>query len=172
MLFRSRAVASNQSIAGPIVALNTIVADSLDYIATQLEKATKGNPKKLNAAIQKVLKEIITKHDRVIFNGDNYAEAWHKEAEGKRKLPNLRTSIEALPNLTSKETVAIFKKHKVLSPRELAARQEVYTEQYCMTVAVEANTCLEMGRTIIFPAPRSEERRVGKECRSRWSPYH
>ena len=21
-------------------------------------------------------------------------------------------------------------------------------------------------------APRSEERRVGKECRSRWSPYH
>ncbi|HIA48001.1 MAG TPA: glutamine synthetase type III [Candidatus Hydrogenedentes bacterium] len=150
--FEFRAVASNQSIAGPIVALNTIVADSLDYIATQLEKATKGNPKKLNGAIQKVLKEIITKHGRVIFNGDNYAEAWHKEAEDKRKLPNLRTSIEALPNLTSKETLAIFKKHKVLSPRELAARQEVYTEQYCMTVAVEANTCLEMGRTIIFPA--------------------
>ena len=22
------------------------------------------------------------------------------------------------------------------------------------------------------PTPRSEERRVGKECRSRWSPYH
>ena len=22
------------------------------------------------------------------------------------------------------------------------------------------------------PVPRSEERRVGKECRSRWSPYH
>src|SRR2546422_5217809 len=22
------------------------------------------------------------------------------------------------------------------------------------------------------PPPRSEERRVGKECRSRWSPYH
>ena len=23
-----------------------------------------------------------------------------------------------------------------------------------------------------FPTTRSEERRVGKECRSRWSPYH
>ena len=23
-----------------------------------------------------------------------------------------------------------------------------------------------------FSSPRSEERRVGKECRSRWSPYH
>ena len=25
---------------------------------------------------------------------------------------------------------------------------------------------------LIFAAERSEERRVGKECRSRWSPYH
>ena len=25
---------------------------------------------------------------------------------------------------------------------------------------------------ILFEAERSEERRVGKECRSRWSPYH
>ena len=25
---------------------------------------------------------------------------------------------------------------------------------------------------VAFPEPRSEERRVGKECRSRWSPYH
>jgi glutamine synthetase len=149
--FEFRAVGSSQSIAGPLVAMNTIVADSLDYVATQLEKATKENPKKLNAALQKVLKDIITDHGDVIFNGDGYSDSWHKEAE-KRGLPNLRTSIEALPNLTSKESLAIFKKHNVLSPREMAARQEVYVEQYCMTVAVEANTCLEMGRTIIFPA--------------------
>ena len=25
---------------------------------------------------------------------------------------------------------------------------------------------------VLFPPDRSEERRVGKECRSRWSPYH
>src|SRR5256885_2960148 len=25
---------------------------------------------------------------------------------------------------------------------------------------------------VVFGAVRSEERRVGKECRSRWSPYH
>ena len=29
---------------------------------------------------------------------------------------------------------------------------------------------LEVGNTEV--AARSEERRVGKECRSRWSPYH
>ncbi|MFP6583806.1 MAG: glutamine synthetase III [Candidatus Hydrogenedentota bacterium] len=150
--FEFRAVASSQSIAGPLVALNTIVADSLDYIATQLEKATKGNPKKLNGALQKVLKEIITTHGDIIFNGDGYSDAWHKEAVTKRKLPNLRTTPEALPMLTSKDVLAMFKKHKVLSNREMTSRLEVYTEQYCMTVNVEANVCLEMGRTIIFPA--------------------
>ena len=28
------------------------------------------------------------------------------------------------------------------------------------------------GRVVWFKPQRSEERRVGKECRSRWSPYH
>ena len=149
--FEFRAVGSNQSIAGPIVALNTIVADSLDFIATKLEKATKGDPKKLNKALQKVLKEIITDHEAVIFNGDGYSDAWHKEAE-KRGLPNLRTTVEALPALTEKATLAMFKKHGVLSNVEMKSRQEVYAEQYCMNVNVEANLVVEMGRTIIFPA--------------------
>ena len=150
--FEFRAVGSNQSIAGPIVALNTIVADSMDYIATQLEKATKSNPKRLNAALQKVLKEIMTQHGEVIFNGDGYSEKWHKEAEEKRGLPNLRTTPDALPALTDKATMAMFKKHNVLSNREMHSRLEVYAEQYCMSINVEANLCLEMGRTSIFPA--------------------
>ena len=150
--FEFRAVGSSASIAGPQVALNTAVADSLDYIATKLEKATKGNPKKLNGAIQTVLKEVMVQHGDIVFNGDNYSDEWHKEAEKKRKLPNLRTAIDALPAITSKETVAIFKKHKVLSKRELGSRLEVYLEQYCMNINVEANLALEMGRTQIFPA--------------------
>jgi glutamine synthetase len=150
--FEFRAVGSSASIAGPQVALNTAIADSLDYIADKLEKATKGNPKKLNAAIQSVLKEVMVQHGSVIFNGDNYADAWHKEAEKKRGLPNLRTSVDALPAITAKETVAIFKKHKVLSKRELESRLEVYLEQYCMNINVEANLALEIGRTQIFPA--------------------
>jgi glutamine synthetase len=150
--FEFRAVGSSASIAGPQVALNTAIADSLEYIAGKLEKATKGNSKKLNGAIQAVLKEVMVEHGNVIFNGDNYAEAWHKEAEKKRGLPNLRTSVDALPAITAKETVAIFKKHKVLSKRELESRLEVYLEQYCMNINVEANLALEIGRTQIFPA--------------------
>ena len=39
--FEFRAVGGSQSIAGPNTVLNTIVAESLDYIATNLEKAVK-----------------------------------------------------------------------------------------------------------------------------------
>src|SRR2546427_5162243 len=74
--FEFRAVGSSQSLAGPLVALNTIVAESLDYIATELEKTTGGDPGKLNAAVQKTLQDIITKHGAVIFNGDNYTPEW------------------------------------------------------------------------------------------------
>src|SRR5213076_2947411 len=79
--FEFRAVGSSQSLAGPLVALNTIVAESLDYVATELEKATGGDANKLNAAVQKILQDIITKHGAIIFNGDNYTAAWHEEAE-------------------------------------------------------------------------------------------
>jgi len=149
--FEFRAVASNQSIAGPLVALNTIVAESLDYIATDLEKATKGDTKKLNAAVQKLLQRIIKENGDVIFNGNNYAEEWHQEA-ARRGLPNLKTSVEALPIIGSKEVVALMEKYKVLSKRETHSRMDIYVEQYCKAVNVEANLMIEMAKTKIYPA--------------------
>ena len=56
--FEFRACGSAQSIAGPIVVLNTIVAESLDYIATQLEQAVAPG-KDLNVEIQKLLQAVI-----------------------------------------------------------------------------------------------------------------
>ena len=149
--FEFRAVGSSMSIAGPLVALNTAVADSLDFIATQLETVTKGDTKKLNAAIQKVIKKIMDEHGQVIFNGDGYSEAWHKEAK-KRGLKNLKTTVDALPQLVDKDVVAIFKKHKVLSKRELDSRLEIYLETYCSAINVEANLVEEMVNTSVYPA--------------------
>jgi glutamine synthetase len=149
--FEFRAVASNQSIAGPLVALNTIVAESLDYIATALEKATKGDTKKLNAAVQKILQQIIKENGDVIFNGNNYSEEWHREA-ARRGLPNLKTSVEALPVIGSKEVVSLMEKYKVLSKRETHSRMDIYIEQYCKAVNVEANLMIEMAKTKIYPA--------------------
>lgn len=149
--FEFRAVGSNQSIAGPLVAMNTIVAESLDYVATRLETAIAGDPSRLNAAIQELLKEIATEHSAVIFNGDGYSDEWHQEAE-RRGLPNLRTTADALPALTAPEVVEAFEKYNVLSHRELESRLEIYLEQYCKTINVEAILAAKIARTQIYPA--------------------
>ena len=149
--FEFRAVGSSQSIAGPLVVLNTIVAESLDYIATELEKATGGDASKLNAAVQKLLQDITAKHKAVIFNGDGYSEEWHKEAE-KRGLPNLRNTVDALPVLVKEENAALFEKYGVLSPREVHSRYEIYLERYCKDVNTESLVALSMAKTQILPA--------------------
>ena len=149
--FEFRAVGSSQTIAGPLVALNTIVAESLDDIATKLEQATGGDPSKLNAAVQDLLKEIAEKHSAVIFNGDGYSAEWHAEAE-RRGLPNLKTTVEALPRLMDEEVVAMFEKYGVLSRRELQSRMDIYLEQYCKAVRTEALSTVEIARTVIYPS--------------------
>ncbi len=149
--FEFRAVGSSQSIAGPLVILNTIVAESLDYMATEIEAATKGDPKKLNEAVQSVIKNVIKEHKSVIFNGDNYGEAWHKEAE-KRGLPNLKNTAVVMEAVGSKENSDVLAKYKVLSKREFASRNEIYTEKYVADITTEALSCLEIAKTMILPA--------------------
>ena len=161
--FEFRAVGSNQSIAGPLVAMNTIVCESLDYCATQLEKATGGDPAKLNTAVQKLLTEIINECEPIIFNGDGYSAEWHAEA-AKRGLLNLKTTPEALPQLAEHAIEALFAKYNILSKRELESRLETYLEQYCKTVQVEAAITVEMAKTMIFPAAIRYQNELASTC--------
>jgi len=149
--FEFRAVGASQSIAGPLVVLNSIMAEQLDEAADMLEKADTSNEKKLGAAVEKYIKSLWKDCSAIVFNGDGYSDAWHTEAE-KRGLPNLRTAADALPEIKSKETIALFKKYNVLSRREVISRYEVYAEQYIASVNVESNLVVEMVRTMIFPA--------------------
>jgi len=149
--FEFRAVGSSQSIAGPLVVLNTIVADSLDFIATKLEKAGGGDAAKFNAAVQAVVSEIARDHKAIVFNGNNYAAEWYAEAE-KRGLPNLRNTVAALPALVKKESIAVFEKFGVLSEREVRSRYEIYMERYCKDINSEALCALSMAKTMILPA--------------------
>ena len=158
--FEFRAVGSNQSIATPLMVLNTIVAESIDYVATRLE-AESGN---LEAAIQKLLQEIMVENGRIIFNGDGYSEAWHKEAEEKRGLPNLRTSVDAIPEFGSDAAIKLFEKYKVLSEREVTSRVEVKLEQYAKAVAVEAKLTARIGKTMIFPAAIRYQSELATTC--------
>ncbi|HKM58062.1 MAG TPA: glutamine synthetase III [Chthoniobacterales bacterium] len=146
--FEFRAVGSSQSIGASILTLNVILAESIDFLATELEKA---GPEKLNETIQSLLKAIMDEHGSVIFNGNGYTEEWHAEAE-KRGLPNLKTTVDALPAYTSPSTVAAFEKYGVLTGRELESRKEIAYEHYVKSVNVEALTVIEMAKTIIYPA--------------------
>ncbi len=148
--FEFRAVGGGQSIGGPLIALNTAMAESVDYIATKLEAAVSSG-KTLNVAVQTLLADIIKEDGAVVFNGDGYSAEWHAEAE-KRGLLNLKTTPEALKILEAPETVKLFEKHGVLSPRELHSRYEIYLEQYVKTVQVESKLTVKIAMTQILPA--------------------
>ncbi|MCB8927919.1 MAG: glutamine synthetase III [Ardenticatenaceae bacterium] len=157
--FEFRAVGSNQSIATPLMVLNVIVAESIDYLATKLEAADD-----LGSAIQKLLQEVIVEHGRVIFNGDGYSEAWHKEAEEERGLANLRNSVAAIPEFGSDAAKELFEKYSVLSAREVDSRVEVKLEQYAKAVAVEAKLAAKIAKTMIFPAAIRYQSELATTC--------
>ena len=148
--FEFRAVSSNQSIAFPNIALNVAVAESLDYIATALEKAVAGGAE-LEDAVGKLLVRLVKENKRIIFNGNGYADAWQKEA-AKRGLLNLRNTVDALPELTKAEVVKLFEDYKVLNKRELEARLEINFEAYIKTINIEAQTMVLMANRYILPA--------------------
>jgi glutamine synthetase len=148
--FEFRAVGGGQAISGPLIALNVAVAEALDYIAGKLEAGV-ASGKALNTVVQGLLTELANEHAPIVFNGNGYSEEWHREAE-KRGLPNLRTTVDALPVLNSPEVVKAFDKYGVLSPRELRSRYEIYMEQYVKSVLVEAKLVVKIGKTIILPA--------------------
>jgi glutamine synthetase len=151
--FEFRAVGSSQSIAWPNTVLNTIVAESLDFTASEIEKAAGKNPspERLQRAVLGVLQKIIRQHKRVIFDGDNYSAEWHAEAE-RRGLPMLRNSVEALPVLKHKKNVDLFKKYGVMNKVEVESRLHIGLERYVKQITIEAEMMGHMARTLILPA--------------------
>jgi glutamine synthetase len=150
--FEFRAVGSSASVAWPNTVLNAIIADSLDFMATQLEKRVGKNPtqSKLEAAVKSLLKDVVKEHRRVCFDGDGYSKAWHEEAR-KRGLPNNTSTAEAIACFGSKKAADLFGKYGILSKRELEARYGVMVEQYIKLLRIESRTLQSMVRTAILP---------------------
>ena len=149
--FEFRAVGSNQSVAGPLIAMNTILADSLDWISNKLEaELSAGN--EIETAVCNIIKEIMHDHGAVVFGGDGYSAEWHKMAVEERGLLNLPTTADALPYLKHQSIKELFEKTGVLSTTELESRFEVYAEQYILSIEVEAKLVVEMAKTLIYPA--------------------
>ena len=149
--FEFRAVGSSQSVSGPLAILNTIMAESIDYVATRLEKATKGDPAKLAGAVREVLQALVKEHKAIIFNGDNYTAAWHAEA-AKRGLPNFRNTVEAIEAVAKDpEVPPLFEKYGVLTKREFDARMEIALERYAKDINTEARLVHDIAQSIVLP---------------------
>ena len=160
--FEFRAPGSSVCCAGPMMVLNTIVAESVERIAIELEKTGVAGKAKagehtaaFHSALQKILQDVLKAHKRVVFNGNGYDASWLAEA-AKRGLPNAASTTDALKALTKKENVALFKKYGVLSEREVVSRYDISSEEYLTKVLIEGNTALDMVRTQIVPAVRAE----------------
>jgi glutamine synthetase len=158
--FEFRAVSSNQSIAYPNIALNVAVTESLDYIAGELEKAKAGG-RSLQAAVADLLPRLVKESKRIVFNGNNYAREWEKEA-ARRGLLNLKNTVDALPQLVSKESIALFEKYNVLNARELHARYEIMVETYNKTVNVEGQLMVLMANRYVLPAAFAYQKQVAE----------
>ncbi|MBQ9081247.1 MAG: glutamine synthetase III [Clostridia bacterium] len=144
--FEFRMLGSSFSVAGPNIVLNTIVAESLEQFANVLE-----NAKDFNAELQTLVANTLTKHQRIIFNGNSYSDEWEAEA-GRRGLLNLRNTAEALPYYKREKNVRVFEKHGVFTERELVSRMEILQENYAKVVTIEAKTTVDMAKRTIYPA--------------------
>ncbi|MCX5715965.1 MAG: glutamine synthetase type III, partial [Candidatus Omnitrophica bacterium] len=148
--FEFRAVGSSQNISTPITVINTIIAESLDYVAHQIQKAAAGK-KDFNAAALQVISRITKDAKDIRFEGNNYAPEWIKEAK-KRGLPNIASTYEALEALTKEKNIALFEKYRVFSREEIVARYHIWIHMYNLTLDIEANTLSEMVNASIVPA--------------------
>lgn len=148
--FEFRAVGSSQNISTPITVINAIIADSLDYVADELRKAS-ARGKDFNTAAIQVIAKIVKETKNIRFEGNNYAAEWVKEAH-RRGLPDIAPTAESLKALIKRENIALFERYKIFSREELLARYHIWIHTYNLVLEIEANTLNEMVNASILPA--------------------
>ena len=158
--FEFRAVGSSQNISTPITIINTIIAESLDYVSQEIKKVT-STGKDFNFAALKVISSIVKETKKIRFEGNNYAKEWVKEAK-KRGLPNIAATYEALEALTKEKNIVLFEKYKVFSKEELIARYHIWIHMYNLTLEIEANTLREMVNASVVPAGYEYEKLLAR----------
>ena len=145
--FEFRMLGSSNSIACANIMLNSAVAESLRIYADRLEQADD-----FKAVLNTMIRKTIQDHKKIIFNGNGYDEHWIQEATEKRGLCNYRTTPDCMPHLLDAKNVKMLTSHGVYSETELRSRCDIMLENYCKTVVIEANTMVDMARTMIVPA--------------------
>jgi glutamine synthetase len=156
--FEFRAGGSAQNISAPNFTINAIVAESMDYVTSQLEAKT-ADGQNIKQAMQQVIKKIWLEHSRVVFNGDNYSDNWVKEAK-KRGLPNLTNAVDAFEVYSQKKIVDLFEKYNVLSKAEIISRQKIRSELYSNLTEIEARAMLDLINSMVLPSSYEQQEQL------------
>ncbi|MBP3542555.1 MAG: glutamine synthetase III [Clostridia bacterium] len=159
--FEFRSLGSNQSISGPNVVLNTIIADTLMHMADELEAASD-----FTSAADALIRRTLREHMRIIFNGNGYDQSWREEA-ARRGLLNLPTTVDALPYYIHQKNLDLFERQKVFTAQEVHSRYEVKLEKYVKVIDIEALSMVDMARQLILPAALRYSKDVAKEAEAK-----
>ena len=145
--FEFRMLGSSDSISCTNTILNTIVAEELSLIADKLEGAAN-----FKEDLMSVLVDIIKNHKQIIYNGNGYSEEWLNEAVNERGLPNLISTVDALPEYISPKSIALFEKFHIYTAAELRSRTDILLDNYSKVINIEALTMIDIVKKKILPA--------------------
>jgi glutamine synthetase len=109
--------------------------------------------------IEAAITHTLTDNVGALFAGDNYSEEWQAEAV-KRGLPVLKTTADAADILSLEKNIELFSSLKIMTPREVEARQAMIYEHYSAIVKMEAATLVTMMNTGLIPACGEEIRKM------------
>ncbi len=156
--FEFRAVGGEANVAAPMTVLNLIVAEQLKQFKKDVDaRIAKGSEKRL--AIISVLKDYVKSSKKIRFEGDNYSEAWIKEAE-KRGLSNITNTPRSLKSYLDKKNKDVFVKNGILNERELEARNETMLENYIMKIQIESRVMGDLALNHIVPTSVSYQNKL------------
>merc|ERR1712241_834409 len=140
--FEFRAVGSAQNVSMVNTVLNTMTAHKFAEINARVEAGETPSD---------VARDLLKKHWRIIFNGDNYCEEDQKMLTD-RGLFRIDSGVEAINTLNDKKNVALFEKMGVLTGVECAARAAILHDHYTGTVEIESLTMIDMINQHVIPS--------------------
>ena len=144
--FEFRMLGSSQSVSGPNVVLNTIMAQELGEFADILEQA-----ENFDERLHQLVAQVFAQHRRILFDGNGYSQEWRREA-GSRGLSDLPSTAEALQTFLSRKNLDLVTRRGVFTESEFRARHAIYLESYNKVIGIEARTMVDMAQHQILPA--------------------
>lgn len=130
------------SVANANIVLNTAVAEVLEQIYDTLKDVPQ---RQQEETLRILLRQMLIRHKRVLFNGNGYTDEWVEEAK-RRGLDNLRNLPEAMPHWITDKSIDLFTKHGIFTREEIFSRYDILLENFAKTIHIESLTMQDMVR--------------------------